>query len=97
MYARINSIVVQPDFILIHVCMTNLSSPTWNRIFHVCMATNDVQGDDARLRDSGMRLLRDQPSPGAEGATVQFVHPASSGGVLVEISERPGEGQADLP
>ena len=60
-------------------------------IHHVCLATDDVDADDQRLRDAGMRVLRDQPSPGAEGATVQFVHPASAGGVLVEISQRPDE------
>lgn len=60
-------------------------------IHHVCLASGDVDGDDARLRTSGARLLRDRPSPGAEGATVQFVHPSSAGGVLVEISQRPAK------
>ncbi len=63
-------------------------------IHHVCLATDDVDGDDARLRGAGVRLLREQPSAGAEGATVQFVHPSSSGGVLVEISQRPQDGRS---
>ena len=54
---------------------------------HLCFRTDDVNDDDAKLRDAGMRVLREQPSPGAEGAMVQFVHPKSSGGVLVELSE----------
>jgi methylmalonyl-CoA/ethylmalonyl-CoA epimerase len=54
---------------------------------HLCLRTSDVHEADASLRGAGLRLLRDQPGPGAEGAIVQFVHPASSGGVLVEISE----------
>ena len=57
---------------------------------HLCLRTSDVHGDDSALRRTGLRLLREQPSAGAEGATVQFVHPASSGGVLVELSQPEG-------
>ena len=56
-------------------------------IHHLCLRTDDVKGDDSKLREAGIQVLRDEPSPGAEGATVQFVHPRSSGGVLVELSE----------
>ncbi len=56
-------------------------------IHHVCMRSDDVHADDGRLRGDGRTLLREQPGPGAEGATVQFVHPKSAGGVLVELSE----------
>lgn len=56
-------------------------------IHHVCMRSSDVRDDDAKLRDEGYRVLRDQPTVGAGGALVQFVHPKSAGGVLVELSE----------
>ena len=54
---------------------------------HVCFQTDDVHSDDGKLREAGMQVLREEPSPGAGGATVQFVHPRSSGGVLVELSQ----------
>lgn len=54
---------------------------------HLCLSSNDIHGDDSRLRDAGVRVLRDRPGPGAEGTTVQFIHPSSSGGVLVELSQ----------
>ena len=54
---------------------------------HLCLSSDDVHADDSQLREAGVRVLRDRPSPGAEGATVQFIHPSSSGGVLVELSE----------
>lgn len=57
-------------------------------IHHVCLASDGVQADDARLRAAGAELLRAEPSRGAGGARVQFVHPRSAGGVLVELSER---------
>jgi methylmalonyl-CoA/ethylmalonyl-CoA epimerase len=60
-------------------------------LHHVCLATGDVAGDSQRLRQAGLELLRDEPTPGAEGCLVQFVHPRSGGGVLYELSQRPDE------
>ncbi|MEP7010897.1 MAG: methylmalonyl-CoA epimerase [Acidobacteriota bacterium] len=60
-------------------------------IHHVCLASDDVRADDARLREQGFQVLRPEPTRGAGGALVQFVHPKSTGGVLLELSE-PGEG-----
>ncbi len=56
-------------------------------IHHLCFASDDVEGDDASLRDRGYRLIRDEPTPGAGGSRVQFVHPKSAGGVLVELAQ----------
>ena len=56
-------------------------------IHHLCLDSDDVVGDDARLREIGVALLRPQPTAGAGGTAVQFVHPKSSGGVLVELAE----------
>ena len=36
-----------------------------------------------------MRLIDDEPRPGAEDAQVAFVHPASAHGVLVELKQAP--------
>jgi len=54
---------------------------------HLCLATEDVRGDDAKLRQAGFDVLRPEPTRGAGGCWVQFVHPKSTGGVLVELSE----------
>ena len=56
-------------------------------IHHLCLASDDVLTDDRRLREAGMQLLRESPTAGAGGARVQFVHPKSAGGVLVELAE----------
>lgn len=56
-------------------------------VHHLCMRSDDVHEDDGKLREDGLSLLRELPGPGAEGATVQFVHPKSAGGVLLELSE----------
>ena len=45
----------------------------------------------AHLRSQGMRLLYDEPKKGTAGSRVNFIHPKSAGGVLVELVE-PGPG-----
>ncbi len=56
-------------------------------IHHLCLRSGDVRGADAALRAAGYRVLRDEPTRGAGGCWVQFVHPKSTGGVLLELSE----------
>ena len=56
-------------------------------VHHLCLASDDVRGDDARLRAAGFQVLRPEPTRGAGGCWVQFVHPRSAGGVLLELSE----------
>jgi methylmalonyl-CoA epimerase len=61
-------------------------------IHHVCFDTADVRAVDRVLRATGAQLLRPEPTLGAGGCEVQFVHPRSTGGVLVELSQPPAGG-----
>jgi methylmalonyl-CoA/ethylmalonyl-CoA epimerase len=56
-------------------------------IHHLCLASDDLDADDAALARAGVRRLREAPTAGAGGARVQFVHPKSAGGVLVELAQ----------
>ena len=56
-------------------------------IHHLCLGSDDIHGDDQRLRDAGLQVLRPEPTEGAGGCWVQFVHPKSTGGVLLELSQ----------
>lgn len=42
----------------------------------------------AELKEKGIRLIDETPRYGAGGAKIAFVHPKSTGGILLEISER---------
>ena len=57
-------------------------------IHHLCLESDDVRAADAALRAAGLALVRPEPSRGAGGCWVQFVHPKSAGGVLLEIAEK---------
>ena len=54
-------------------------------IHHLAFRVDDVDAAAAVLKDQGLRLAQ-EPAPGAHGCRVAFVHPKSTGGVLVEIS-----------
>lgn len=56
-------------------------------IQQVAYRVDDVEQVSAHLRAQGMRLLYDEPRTGTAGSRVNFVHPKSSGGVLVELVE----------
>ncbi len=57
---------------------------------------DDVDEVSAHLRAQGMRLLYDQPKSGTAGSRVNFIHPKSAGGVLVELVEPAVPGKAAL-
>ena len=56
-------------------------------IHHICFAVDDLEGIMQRCRDAGMRLIDETPRMGAEGKRIVFLHPASTGGILVELTE----------
>ncbi|HXT48438.1 MAG TPA: methylmalonyl-CoA epimerase [Gemmatimonadaceae bacterium] len=56
-------------------------------IHHICFVVTDLDDTLARCRDRGIRLIDDTPRMGAEGKRIAFLHPASTGGVLIELTE----------
>ncbi len=58
-------------------------------IHHLCFRTDDLDADVARLRAKGWRFTSEAPTPGAHGTRVMFIHPKSTGGVLIELAEHP--------
>ncbi len=57
-------------------------------LHHVAYRTPDIRGELDRLRQAAVRLIDAQPRTGAGGHLVAFVHPESTGGVLVELVQR---------
>lgn len=56
-------------------------------IHHICFAVDDLEGTLDRCRAAGLKLIDEKPRIGAEGKRIAFLHPASTGGILVELSE----------
>lgn len=57
---------------------------------HLCYRVPDVAAELARYRAAGAQLIDDAPRPGAAGHLVAFIHPKSTGGVLVELLQASG-------
>ena len=53
----------------------------------VCLSVGDLNGLLQHLLEHGVRLIDEKPRKGAGGKMIAFVHPASTGGVLVELSQ----------
>ena len=51
-------------------------------------ALDDLISEINELKESNIRVLSDNPTTGAEGYKVVFIHPKSTGGVLVELAEK---------
>ena len=56
-------------------------------IHHICLAVDDIDATLERCRRAGVRLIDETPRLGAEGKRIAFLHPSSTAGVLVELSE----------
>ena len=54
-------------------------------IHHIAVEVDDIVASLAQLKSQGMRLIDEEPRIGAEGCLVAFVHPAATGGVLLEL------------
>ncbi|MDH3270089.1 MAG: methylmalonyl-CoA epimerase [Gemmatimonadota bacterium] len=54
-------------------------------LHHIAYRVDDLEAELARLEAEGLRLVDRKPRRGAKGHLVAFVHPSSTGGVLVEL------------
>jgi methylmalonyl-CoA/ethylmalonyl-CoA epimerase len=56
-------------------------------IHHLCLAVDDLDGTLRRCRDAGIVVIDPEPRLGAEGKRVAFLHPKSTAGILIELTE----------
>jgi methylmalonyl-CoA/ethylmalonyl-CoA epimerase len=61
-------------------------------IHHICLRVKGIDAIVEKLKGQGMRMINETPKAGAHGCRVAFIHPASTGGVLIELSERGAHG-----
>ena len=56
-------------------------------LHHIAVEVENIEAALAKMKQAGMRLIDETPRLGAENCLVAFVHPSSSGGVLLELVE----------
>jgi methylmalonyl-CoA/ethylmalonyl-CoA epimerase len=56
-------------------------------IHHIAFEVEDIEAEMKRLKELGFTLLSDKPKRGADNKLICFVHPKSTGGVLIELCQ----------
>jgi methylmalonyl-CoA/ethylmalonyl-CoA epimerase len=52
---------------------------------HLCLETDDIEAMMTQLKEKDIQLINESPRTGADGKKYAFIHPRSTGGVLVEL------------
>jgi len=58
-------------------------------IHHIALSVEDIRATLQDLKQKGARLIDEEPRAGAGGCLVAFIHPSSTGGVLLELVQEP--------
>lgn len=56
-------------------------------IHHIAFDVEDIFAEIERLKEKGYTLIHETPKAGADGKIIAFMHPKSSGGVLIELCQ----------
>ena len=56
-------------------------------IHHLCIKVPDIRAALAEMKERGVKLIDEEPRKGAHDHLVAFIHPKSTGGVLLELLE----------
>lgn len=58
-------------------------------VHHICLEVEDLKEAISELIENDIEVIYKEPKIGAEGFLVTFIHPQSTGGVLVELAQLP--------
>ena len=58
-----------------------------NAVHHIALQVDNLDEKLSQLKEKGIRLIDESPRIGAEGKRIAFIHPKSTGGILIELSE----------
>lgn len=57
-------------------------------IHHISFEVDNINDELERLKNNGFKLINEHPIVGAEGKLIAFLHPKSTNGVLIELSQK---------
>jgi len=57
-------------------------------IHHLCFEVENIENAIKEMREKGIRLVYEKPKRGTEGYSITFIHPESTGGILVELCQK---------
>lgn len=60
-------------------------------IHHLCFKVKDIETKTKELEKAGVKFLYEAPKKGAHNMLINFIHPKSTGGVLIELAQPLGQ------
>jgi methylmalonyl-CoA epimerase len=57
-------------------------------VHHIALRVDDIEAAMKEARAKGIQVIDEQPRPGARGSKIAFLHPKSTGGILLHFVER---------
>jgi methylmalonyl-CoA/ethylmalonyl-CoA epimerase len=57
-------------------------------VHHISFVVDDIEREIVRLKNDGFQFIDERPRVGADGCYVVFLHPKSTNGVLIELSQK---------
>lgn len=57
-------------------------------VHHLSFEVDDIEAEIVRLKKEGFQMIDEKPRVGADGYRIAFLHPKSTNGVLIEISQK---------
>ncbi|WP_261129346.1 methylmalonyl-CoA epimerase [Bacillus sp. Marseille-Q3570] len=60
-------------------------------IHHVALGVENIKDRIQEIKQKGIQMIHDTPKPGSGGASIAFMHPKSTNGVLYELCEKPSK------
>ncbi|WP_046173781.1 methylmalonyl-CoA epimerase [Domibacillus indicus] len=57
-------------------------------IHHIALKVKNIEERIVEMKEKGIQMIDNAPKPGAGGASIAFMHPKSTGGVLMELCEK---------
>jgi methylmalonyl-CoA epimerase len=57
-------------------------------IHHLAIRVDNLEAALAELKEKGVKLIDEKPRKGAGGASIAFIHPKATGGILLELCQR---------
>lgn len=69
--------------------IANYRGSAETKLHHTAYRVDGLEDELKRLKNAGVRLIDEHPRPGAHGNLIAFLHPKSTGGVLIELCQPP--------
>lgn len=57
-------------------------------LHHLCFRVPDIEAKQKFMQEHGIRFIYEEPKAGADKCLINFIHPKSTGGVLIELSQK---------